>query len=131
MKERSSVASYLEDFQNHGEACAYVKRRGYRTERWSYHRIAETAIRFARELDSRGINKGDRVMLWGENCAEWVAVFLGCASSGVVVVPMDDSASADFAHRVFRRKVGRRTVVHGHDDSASADFAHRVFRQVA
>ena len=103
MKERSSVASYLEDFQNHGEACAYVKRRGYRTERWSYHRIAETAIRFARELDSRGINKGDRVMLWGENCAEWVAVFLGCASSGVVVVPMDDSASADFAHRVFRQ----------------------------
>jgi long-chain acyl-CoA synthetase len=103
MKERSSLASYLEDFQNHGEACVYVQRRGYRTERWSYQSVAETALRFARELDAQRIETGHRVMLWGENCAEWVAAFLGCAGHGVVVVPMDDSASADFAQRVFQQ----------------------------
>jgi len=54
-------------------------------------------------LEARGIGKGDRVMLWGENCAEWVAAFLGCAVRGVVVVPMDAGASVDFAVRVSRQ----------------------------
>ena len=70
---------------------------------WSglpYGQVLEMAFRFAGELEARGIGKGERVMLWGENCAEWVAAFFGCALSGVVVVPMDDGASADFAARV-------------------------------
>jgi long-chain acyl-CoA synthetase len=100
MKERESVASYLEDLQSHGEGCAYIQRRGYRSERWSYRRLAETSLRFARELETLKIGKGDRIMLWGENSAEWVAVYFGCALGGVVVVPMDDGASADFAERV-------------------------------
>ena len=103
MRERSSVADYLEDFQRWGDACAYVHRSGYRSERWSYRLVAETALRFARELEARKIIKGDRVMLWGENCAQWVTAFLGCAIGGVVVVPMDDGASADFAMRIFHQ----------------------------
>ena len=39
------------------------------------------ALQFAAELDTRGIGKGERVMLWGENCAEWVAAFFGCADA--------------------------------------------------
>jgi long-chain acyl-CoA synthetase len=42
-------------------------------------------------------------MLWGENCAEWVTAFFGCALRGVVVVPMDFGASSDFAMRVFQQ----------------------------
>ena len=53
------------------------------------------------------IGKGERVMLWGENCAEWVAAFFGCALRGVVVVPMDDGASAEFAGRVARQVEAR------------------------
>ena len=69
-------------------------------EWFTYGQVLEMAFRFGRELETRGIGKGDRVMLWGENCAEWVAAFFGCALCGVVVVPMDDGASADFAVRV-------------------------------
>ena len=57
----------------------------------------------SRELEARGIAKGERVMLWGENSAEWVAAFFGCALSGVIVVPMDDGAAPDFAMRVFQQ----------------------------
>ena len=103
MKARSSVASYIEDSQNYGDDCAYVQRRGYRTERWSYRRVSQTASRFAAELENRQIAAGDRIMLWGENCAEWVAAFFGCAIRGVIVVPMDEGASAEFVARVFRR----------------------------
>src|ERR1700756_4615461 len=99
--ERHSIGTYVGDFLAHGSECAYVQRRGYRTERWSYRKIAERAIQVARELEAREISKGDRILLWGENCAEWVAVFLGCALRGVITVPMDDAASADFAGRVW------------------------------
>ena len=98
--ERHSVGAYVEDFLTHGPECAYVQRRGYRTERWSYRQIAGTAFQVARELEARKILKGDRILIWGENCAEWVAVFFGCALRGVIAVPMDDAASPDFARRV-------------------------------
>jgi long-chain acyl-CoA synthetase len=71
--------------------------------RWSYRQVADLAFQFARELDARAITKGARVLLWGPNSAEWVAAFLGCALRGVVVVPMDDVATPDFALRVHRQ----------------------------
>ncbi len=98
--DRKSLAQYLNEFAAKGSEIAYVQPAGYRTERWTYRRVAGTGFRFARELQARGIVKGDRVMIWGPNSAQWVAVFLGCASQGVVVVPMDDAASAEFAARV-------------------------------
>jgi long-chain acyl-CoA synthetase len=79
---------------------AYVHRRGLRTLRWTYHELAGLAFRFARELEARNIGKGDRVLLWGDNCGEWVAAFFGCMLRGAVAVPMDRIAAPDFAQRV-------------------------------
>jgi len=80
---------------------AYVHRRGFRTIRWTYGQLAVLAFRFARELEARGIGKGDRVLLWGDNCAEWVGTFFGCMLRGAVAVPMDRVAAPDFAERVM------------------------------
>jgi long-chain acyl-CoA synthetase len=94
---------FLMNFQAHRGERAYGQRRGYRMEWFTYGQVLEMAFRFCRELEPRKIGKGDRVMLWGENCMEWVAVFFGCALRGAVVVPMDDGASAEFAARVARQ----------------------------
>ncbi len=91
------------NFQAHRGERAYGQRRGYCMEWWSYEKVLETGFRFAHELEARGIGKGDRVMLWGGNCAEWVAAFFGCALSGVIVVPIDNGAAADFAKTVSRQ----------------------------
>ncbi len=98
--ERRSLLDYFEDFAHLDTEIAYVYPRGYRRERWSYRRVAETARRFARELLVRDIGKGDAVLLWSENCAEWVSAFWGCALSGVIALPIDDAASPDFARRI-------------------------------
>ncbi|HEX5707949.1 MAG TPA: AMP-binding protein [Pyrinomonadaceae bacterium] len=100
MSSRSSINSYLDDFLRRGGATAYVQRRGLRTERWSYRRVAETAFRTARELEARGVARGERVILWGANSAEWVAAFFGCALRGAVVVPLDLESAPDFVSRV-------------------------------
>ncbi|MCU1296101.1 MAG: AMP-dependent synthetase and ligase [Acidobacteriaceae bacterium] len=108
--ERRSVGEYLDNFLRRGTECAYVEQRGYRLVRWSYGQIAELALRFTRELQSRGVGKGDRVLIWGPNSGEWVAAFFGCAVLGVVVVPMDNAATRDFALRVYEQ-VGARLLV--------------------
>lgn len=92
--------NYLAGFERWGSGPAYVFPRGYRRERWSYDRVARVAAQFARELGARGITKGDAILLWGPNCAEWVAALLGCAVSGVIAVPVDDASSPDFARRI-------------------------------
>ena len=43
---------------------------------------------------------GDRVVLWGENSAEWIGVFFGCLLRGVIAVPLDAAGSSEFANRV-------------------------------
>jgi long-chain acyl-CoA synthetase len=78
------------------------QKRGYRTESWTHARIAAEANRLARELDARGIQKGDAVLLWGENSAEWVVAFFGCLLCGAVVVPIDQASSAEFGCRVAK-----------------------------
>jgi long-chain acyl-CoA synthetase len=95
-----SLAEYAQLHLALGAETAFVHARGFRTLRWSYRQTAELAFRFARELETRNIGKGDRVMLWGENCAEWVGAFFGCALRGAVAVPMDRIAAPEFAQRV-------------------------------
>jgi long-chain acyl-CoA synthetase len=99
---RASVLDSLDDFERwrKDDDCAYVFPRGYRHERWSYRRVAAVAYQFAHLLEARHIGKGDAVLLWSPNCAEWVAAFLGCALCGVIAVPVDDAASPDFARRI-------------------------------
>ncbi|MGH9513109.1 MAG: AMP-binding protein [Terriglobales bacterium] len=97
----SSVAGFLDSFLARGTDCAYVQRRGYRTVHWSYRDVAATAYQFARELDGRKIAKGDCVLIWGPNSAEWVSVFFGCALRGVVAVPIDDVSMGEFVQKVF------------------------------
>src|SRR5947207_1573870 len=97
---RRTVLSFLDDFARHGSQTAFARRRGLRASRWSYVRLRTAAIQFARELETRNISKGDRVLIWAENSPEWVAAFFGCLLRGVIVVPLDFESTVDFASRV-------------------------------
>ena len=97
---RESLVPLIDAFEQRGREIAYVHHRGYRTLRWTYGDAARAARRFARELESRGIAKGDRVVVWGDNCAEWVVAFFGCVLRGAIVVPMDRVSTREFALRV-------------------------------
>jgi long-chain acyl-CoA synthetase len=98
-----TLADIVESIHARGAETAYIQRHGYRTLRWSYQEVAEMSWRLARELLNRGIGPGDRVLLWGDDCAEWVASFFACILRGAVVVPMDRIASVEFAGRVCRQ----------------------------
>ena len=97
---RETLLSFLDDCQKRGRETAVVHWRGLRISRWSYARVAACAYQFARELETRGIGNGDRVLFWGENRPEWIAAFFGCLLRGAVVVPLDLQSAPDFAARV-------------------------------
>ena len=107
---RQSLLEYFQPDSRPSSEIAVAWRRGYRMERWTYAGCG-TAGQFAHELDARGIAKGDRVLLWGENSGEWVAAFLGCMFAGAVAVPMDAIADKSFARRVVRQAGVRLAVV--------------------
>ena len=100
---RQSLIDYLFEYAKHGRDTAIVQRSGYRTVRASYQDVAVLSAQCAREFERQGIAPGDRIMLWGRNSAEWVAAFFGCILRGAVAVPMDQSATPDFAYRVARQ----------------------------
>jgi long-chain acyl-CoA synthetase len=56
---------------------------------WSYTKYASECRRIARGLLAAGLRKGDRVVLWAENRPEWMAVWMGAAIAGLVIVPVD------------------------------------------
>src|SRR5207248_5710425 len=94
---------YLSYFSRYQRDHACVFPRGYRTIRWSYGELLASAQRFATLLEDRGVGKGDRIMLWGANCGEWLAAFWGALLQGAVVVPMDRTAAPEFAARVYEQ----------------------------
>lgn len=97
---RETLLTFLDDCSSHGNQTAVAVETGVRLSRWSYARIASTAFQFARELETRGISSGDRVLFWGANSPEWIACFYGCLLRGAVVVPLDLKSAPDFVARV-------------------------------
>lgn len=97
---RPHLATLIEDFHRHGKDTAIVTYRGNRRVASTYCELANLAGGFAAELTRRGIVSDERVVLWGQNCVEWVAAFFGCVMRGVIAVPLDAAGSVDFAHRV-------------------------------
>ena len=97
-----SLLNFVGKYAKNGPEVAVRQRRGYRMENWAYAQIAGEANRVARELEVRGLGKGDAALLWGHNSAEWIVAFLGCLLRGVVIVPIDHGSAFEFAERVAR-----------------------------
>ena len=83
-----------------GDRPALYFKPGFRYLSWSYRDLWEGAGRVASLLQARGVEKGDRVLLWGPNCPQWVLVYFGCVRAGAVLVPLDLRSTPDFVARV-------------------------------
>ena len=99
-----TLVQFLEGMsERYGSRPALLFRPGFRYQRWSYTELWEGAGQVATLLQRRGPAKGDRALLWGPNCPQWVLAFFGCLRAGVIAVPLDLRCSADFARQVASR----------------------------
>ena len=95
---RRTLIDFYADLSNPGEFVVYDD--GYRSWSYSYSDVTEAARAFAGRLRNEPIVKGEAVTIWAENRAEWIIALWGCLLEGVVLVPIDYRASADFVIRV-------------------------------
>lgn len=123
---RQSLLEYFRPDSRPSDETAVVWRRGYRTIRWSYGELLGIATGFREMLRSRGIAKGDRVLVWGENSGEWIAAFLGCMLQGAIAVPMDAIAEQGFARRVAQQ-AGVKLALVGHEACSPLGPAETLF----
>jgi long-chain acyl-CoA synthetase len=97
---RDHLATLIDDFRRFDREIAIVRYQGNRRRVTTYGELARLAGRFAALLAAKGIAQGDRVLLWAENSAEWIAAFHGCMLRGVLAVPLDAFGTGEFVARV-------------------------------
>jgi long-chain acyl-CoA synthetase len=129
---RENLATLVEDFRRFDREIAVVRYQGNRRRVSTYGDIAYLAGRFAALLAHENIGAGDRVVLWAENSAEWIAAFHGCILRGVLVVPLDAYGSADFATRVAadvkpKLAIGDLHLIRQLGNQGSPDFSRIAF----
>ena len=57
----------------------------------------------ARVLSEQGLERGDRVLIWGVNRPEWSIGFFGALFAGLVLVPLDVRSQPEFVAKVAQR----------------------------
>lgn len=68
---------------------------------FTWGEIAAQAERLAGWLQSQGVQRGDRVILFLQNCPQWVVAFHAVQRADAVVVPVNPMNRADeFAHTI-------------------------------
>ena len=92
-----------ESSERYSSRPALLFKPGFRYLVTSYRELWEASGRVATLLQQRAVNKGDRVIIWGPNCPQWVLAFFGCVRAGAIVVPIDIRSTPDFLRHVVNQ----------------------------
>ena len=106
---RETLIDFFQD-QIQSDKTFLVYDGGYRTHHYSYNDVRSAAIQLADRLASSRLTTGDKVIIWGDNRAEWIVAFWGCLLARVTCVPIDFRTSPDFLARVASL-VGAKIVI--------------------
>ncbi|MFQ5739808.1 MAG: AMP-binding protein [Acidobacteriota bacterium] len=109
----STLIDLLPEMHRLGKREALRFHNAFRTWRLTYQELWKRIAGFCCFLDERGLGKGDRLILWSQNCPEWVIVFWASVARGIEVVPLDFHSSPRFVERV-QREVNARLLVTSH-----------------
>lgn len=102
--ESGNLVDFLRQIsERFGDRQALLIKPSIRYQTWSYQRLWEDSGKVASLLRERGLNAGDRALIWAHNCPQWVVAFFGCMRAGVIVVPIDLRSTLDFAKNVAER----------------------------
>lgn len=75
--------------------------------RLDYRELAARADRFGAALVAAGLDPGDRVAVWAQNCTEWIVAALGIWQAGCVLVPVNTRFKGGEAADILRRSRAR------------------------
>lgn len=103
-----TLAELFETFQVRGDKTAFVNRTGVRRFVVSYREFSELSLKMANLLAQKGVQPGDRVLIWGPNSSWWAVAYWGIIMRGAVAVPVDfmsDRGRAESISNLTKAKV--------------------------
>ncbi len=72
----------------------------YRGESYTYGEVGTAILRIHALLQACGVEKGDKVALFGKNSANWGIIYLAVVNYGAVIVPILPDFKPDDMHRI-------------------------------
>jgi acyl-CoA synthetase (AMP-forming)/AMP-acid ligase II len=84
---------------------------GDRSLTWS--QVEDRARRLANHLLTRGLTRGDRVLVVSRNAIEWPEITFGLAKAGLITVPVNVRLAADELAHIRDDSGARAAIVHG------------------
>src|SRR5262245_11931781 len=114
-----TLLELITDIERLGPREAVSWSNGLRSWVWTYSDLLARIGGFAQWVKDRGLVKGDRVLIWGENRPEWLAAFWGAVALGLEVVPVDFRFSIDLVERI-RHESSPRLLVHGNSVASAS-----------
>ncbi|SDH15129.1 AMP-binding protein [Janthinobacterium sp. YR213] len=80
-----TIGAYLDGIAaRHGQQDALIV--AHQNVRWTYLEFQQRVHRLAAGLLKLGLQPGDRVGIWSQNCAEWVLTQFATAKAGLIMV---------------------------------------------
>jgi acyl-CoA synthetase (AMP-forming)/AMP-acid ligase II len=92
---------------------------------WTYGQLASAIAEAQRQLQIRGVRAGDRVMIVGENCREFVAIFLAAAGMDAWPVLVNANLSPREVDEIRNHCGARRAFYTTSASPHAADHASR------
>ncbi len=80
-----------------------IERGLYRRKEFTYQDIYERATALCGLFFKKGIKKGDKIIIYLPNSADYASLLWACALSGVVAVPIDFNSNEDFVDIIYER----------------------------
>ena len=88
-------------FDTYAHETVFVHRQPFYRQTWSYRDVEFRIEQMILFLQSKGLQKGDKIAICGPNSPWWLVTYLACAAQGIVVVPLDFNSTAEFIDTVL------------------------------
>ncbi len=79
----------------------------YQGDTFCYRDVARRIAKLHITMDELGIQKGDKIAIYGRNSANWVIVFFSILTHGCVVVPIQNEFRAEQVHNIVNHSEAR------------------------
>lgn len=96
----------------------------FQDERYSFAELASEIDQAAKGLMAQGVERGDHVALWLNNCSEWIFLCFALAKIGAVLVPLNTRFRTHDLAYVLRQSDS--TMLITHDRSGPIDYLGMV-----
>lgn len=98
MESKSLATLYTDSFKNNWELPVFSD---YEGEKFYYKDVAQSIQTLNLIFKKIGLQKGDKIAIYGRNSSNWGKIFLSCISSGIIAVPILPDFKPENVHNII------------------------------